>query len=228
MGFVVIGVVEISDGPTVGNNNVIISPVFAQDTNQELLVGAARLTFKAVVGTHHLFYFSFRHQGFEGGQIGFPQIALRDILGVETMPVPFRTAMYGVMLGTGMGFIIFSGTVALQAFYHGQSHERGQIRVFPVCFHTASPSRVTVDIDVRSPESQSFVTTPLAFTLEVMAFGTGFIGYNVEGFINSLIVEGGGKTYGLRKDGGLSGTCHSVQCFIPPVIRRYSEAFDSR
>ena len=142
------------------------------------------------------------------------------------MPVPFRTTVHGIVLGASMCLVIFPGTITLQAFHYGQSHQRGQIRVFTISFHAPSPTRITVYINIRSPKRQSFVTIPFTLTLKIMVFGTGFIRYDTEGFMNRLIIKSGGKSYRLRKNSCFPGACHSVQCFIPPVICRYSKAFN--
>ena len=144
------------------------------------------------------------------------------------MSVPFRTTVHGIMLCTGMCFIVFPGTTTLQTFYYCQPHQRSQIRVFSISFHTTSPTRITINVDIRSPKSQPFVTIPLAFALKVVILGTGFIRDDIKSFINSLIIESSGKPYCLWKNRCLAGACHSMQRFIPPVVCRYSEAFNSR
>ena len=142
------------------------------------------------------------------------------------MPVPFWATVHGIVLGTSMCLIIFSGAITLQTFHYGQSHQRCQIRVFSISFHASPPTRITVYIDIRSPKRQSFVTIPFTLTLKIMVFGTGFIRYDAESFMNCLIIKSGSKSYRLRKNCCFSGACHSVQCFIPPVICRYSKAFN--
>ena len=71
-------------------------------------IAATRLSIDTLVGTHHFGDVAFLHQCLEGGQVGFPQVALGQLLHVEGVAVPFRTAMHGEVLGTRQQFLVFA------------------------------------------------------------------------------------------------------------------------
>ena len=48
----------------------------------------------------------FLNEVFKCRQIGFPKITRVDVLGIETVTVPFRTGVYGIVLGAGMQLVI--------------------------------------------------------------------------------------------------------------------------
>ena len=121
--------------------------------HQQAVASATRISFQTIVGTHYFFYFSFLYQGFERNQISFMQVTWFYIFGIEFVPVPFRSRVNGKVLGASVYLIVFPVFVqALQAFYNIYAHNACQIRVFTVCFLTASPTRVTEYIDIRCPE----------------------------------------------------------------------------
>ena len=76
MGFVLTTVVEVVDGVAVGNNNTIIAPLVAQNVDEQTVAGAAGLTLETLIGAHHLAHITFLDQCLEGGQIGFPKVAI--------------------------------------------------------------------------------------------------------------------------------------------------------
>ena len=71
-------------------------------------IATARVTINALIGAHHLSHVSFLHQSLESGQIGFPEVALGQVLNVEGVTVPLRTAMHSKVLGTGQQLTIFA------------------------------------------------------------------------------------------------------------------------
>ena len=82
MGSVGALVVEVVHGPAVGHDNLVVTPLVAQDVDEELLAAAARLALKTVVGTHHLPH-PCVDKGLERGQIGFPKVARIDVTRIK-------------------------------------------------------------------------------------------------------------------------------------------------
>ena len=71
-------------------------------------ITTAGVTINTLIGTHHLSHVSFLYQSLEGRQIGFPEVALRQVLNVEGVTVPLWTAMHSKVLGTGQQLTIFA------------------------------------------------------------------------------------------------------------------------
>ena len=69
-------------------------------------ITATGVAVDALIGTHHLGHLSVLHQCLEGRQVGFPQVALGQVLDIEGVAVPLRTAMYGKVLGTGQKLLV--------------------------------------------------------------------------------------------------------------------------
>ena len=127
-------------------------------------LGATGLTVDALVGAHDFRHLTFLYQSLECGEIGFPEVSLGQILDIEGMAVPFRTAMNCEMFGAGEEFLVavtqlFTVVgIALQPSNYGESHLRGQVGILAVCLLTASPARVAEDIDIGSPKRQALIT----------------------------------------------------------------------
>ena len=152
VGLVLSLVIEVVDGIAVGEHDGVVAPFAAQDVNKQTVAGAAGLAFVAVVGAHHLAHVPFLHQGFESGKIGFPKVAHGhgSIVGVAQR---FRTAVYGVVLGAGVGLEVLV-VVALHAEHRLYAQDGVQVGVFAAGLLSASPARVTEDVDVGAPEGE--------------------------------------------------------------------------
>ena len=155
---------EVTDGSAVAGNQSLEAPFVAQDLLLIAALGTTSLSVDSLISTHHLSHLAFLYQCFEGRQIGLPKVTLGQILDVKGMAVPLRSAMYGKVLGAGQQLAVFADTQVftviantLQSTYYGQSHLRGQIGVFAIGLLSTSPSRITEDVDVRSPERQTLV-----------------------------------------------------------------------
>ena len=93
--------IEVIDGSAIGSYQSLESPFVTKNMTFISGIAAAWRSVNPLIGAHHLSHISILHQRFEGRQISLPQIPLWQILYIETVSVPFRTAMYGKMLGTG-------------------------------------------------------------------------------------------------------------------------------
>jgi hypothetical protein len=163
---------------------------------------------EAVVGAHNFLNPAFGNKGLEGREIGGMEVTRTD-RHVELMAVPFRAAMYGVMFGTGVSFIVLE-VVTLQAFDGSQPDALCEEGVFTVGFHGASPSRISQDVDIGCPESQTIVRRAIIVAQGKVIFGASFIADEGEGKKDSLLVESSVKGNSLRKNGGLSCPRHTV------------------
>ena len=92
---------EIAYGTAVAGDDAIEAPLLAQYLLLVAGLGAAGLSVDALVGAHHLGHLALLDEGLEGGQIGLPEVALREVLHIELMTVPLRAAMHGEVLGAG-------------------------------------------------------------------------------------------------------------------------------
>ena len=152
MCFMLSFVVEIVDGVAIGQHDTVKPPFASQDIYQQTVAGTTRNTFVTIVGTHHFAYIAFLYQCFEGRQIGFPQIA-HGYGGIVGVSQRFWPAMYGIVLGACMCLEIFV-VITLHTQYGLYTQYGIQVGVFSASFLAASPTGVTEDVYVRTPESQ--------------------------------------------------------------------------
>ena len=187
--------IKVVDGSAIRSNQSLESPFITKNLSFIPGIAATRRSVNPLIGAHHLSHISILHQRFEGRQISLPQITLWQILYIETVSVPFRTAMHGKMLGTGQELDVLGNLggsrsqnsrsrhrfavegLSLQTIHHGKSHPRSKIRVLAVGFLSTSPSWVTEYIDVRSPEAQTLVALNVAAFLRLLRLGSRLIAH---------------------------------------------------
>ena len=99
---------EVADGSAVAGDETLEAPFVAQDVTLVAGITTAGVTVYTLVGTHHLSHVTLLNQGFKGGQVGLPQVALRQLLHVEHVAVPLWAAMYGKVLCTSQQLFIFA------------------------------------------------------------------------------------------------------------------------
>ena len=92
---------EVADGAAVGGDQPVEAPFVAQDLLLVAGLGTAGLTVDTLIGAHDFGHLAFLHQGLEGRQVGLPEVALRQLLHIELVAVPLRTAVHGEVLGAG-------------------------------------------------------------------------------------------------------------------------------
>ena len=152
VGLVLAAVEEVVDGVAVGEYDGIVAPFVAQDVDEQTVAGAAGPALETLVGAHHLAHVGLLHKGLEGGEVGLPEVSVGG-LDVHRVAQGFRTAVYGVVLGTGVGLEV-ALVIALHA-EHGLYAEHGiHIGVFAASLLASSPAGVTEDVHVRTPEGE--------------------------------------------------------------------------
>ena len=160
-------------------------------------IATAGITIYALVGTHHLSHVTLLHQCLEGGQIGFPQVTLGQLLHVERVAVPLWSAMYGKVLRTSQQLFIFAFScllfavgivLPLQSVHHSQSHALRQVRVFTVRLLSASPAWVAEDVDVRCPERQALIALYASVLLRLLILGTCLVAGGRKHLVHQLVV----------------------------------------
>ena len=228
-------IIEIVDGVTVSKHDGIVTPLVAQDVDEQTVAGTTGLALKTLIGTHHLANIGFLDQCLEGRQIGLPQVTIGRFY-IHGMAQGLRTTVYGIVLGTGMGLEILV-VVALHTQYGLYSQHSIQIRILATCLLSTSPTRVTEDIDVRTPEGQLRIAWVVGHTLwhveqlgvvvvSTVPVGTGLVRYLREDIIYQLFAESSSQTNGLRID-GIATLAHTVTSLTPPVIRRNTQTVDA-
>ena len=100
---------EVADGAAVAGDKTLESPLVAQDLLLIACLRTAGLSVDALVGAHDLGHLALLDQRLEGWQVGLPEVALGQVLYIELMAVPFRTAMHGEVLGAGEELFIVGG-----------------------------------------------------------------------------------------------------------------------
>ena len=96
-----VGHPEIGNGTAVAYHHILESPLVAQNLLKQSGAAAAWLVIPTLVGAHHLAHLCLLHKVLECRHIGFPQVAWRHIVYIGMMTAPFRTAVYGIVLGAG-------------------------------------------------------------------------------------------------------------------------------
>ena len=178
---------KVPDGAAVARDESAEAPVLPQDLMFVAVLGAAGLAVDALIGAHHLSH-ALVDQCLEGRQIGFPEVALRQVLDVERMAVPLRTAMHGEVLGTGQQLAILGVLGPLQAAYDGRAHATGQEGVLAVGLLSASPPRVAEDVDIGCPERQAGILLQGAVAAGQRVLGARLVADSGEDLLDELVV----------------------------------------
>ena len=146
------------------------------------------LAVQPIVGTHHAMYLGLRHQCLESRQIGIPQI-VGIHLGVERMPVSFRSAMYRIVLGTSHCLQELR-VISFQTTYHRHPHLGRQIRIFAISFLPASPAWIPENIHIGCPIRQSPITCSGLSRLQVFVEQSpSFRRDHIGSFLQSRLIE---------------------------------------
>lgn len=140
---------EVADGAVVSHPEAIVAPLVAENALEEFVAAAAWTVIVTLVGAHHLAHVCVLNECLECRKIGLAQIAFAEIVDIEGVAFPFRSAVYGEMLRAGICLAVFRRVRTLQTAHHGGSHAAGQIGVFAICFLPAAPSRIAENIDIR-------------------------------------------------------------------------------
>ena len=238
--------IEIVNSSAIGSNQSLESPFFSENLALKLGVGTARSTIYTLIGTHHLSHMSILYQRLEGREISLPQITGWQILQIEDVAIPLRTAMHGKMLGTSQCLDILGSLrlirsqntrsrqrlaverLSLQAIHHSKSHTCGEIRIFAISLLSASPSRITEDIDIRSPEAQTLISLYITRLLRHLRLGSRLIAYGSKHLIEQGIIPGRSHVHGDRENRGISVACHAMQRLVPPLKLRDTQSGDGR
>ena len=227
-------VIEVVDGIAVSQHDGIVAPLVAQDIDEQTVAGATGLALKTLVGTHHLADVGFLDQSLEGRQIGLPQVTVRGLY-VHRVAQGLWSAVYGIVLGTGVGLEIL-GVVALHAQDSLDTEDGIQIGVLATRLLTASPTWITEDIDIRTPKGQFWIARIIGDTLgDVKQFrvvvvgtipvGTGLVADLREDIVHQLSIEGSSQANGLRID-GIATLTYTMTGLAPPVVRWDTETVD--
>ena len=147
--------VKVTDSTTVTHNEIFETPFVAKNLLEQTVTAAAGVIVESLIGTHHLSDLSILYQRLEGWHVGLPEVAYGNVCEVGGMAGVFRTTMYGIVLGTGPEFAILGILRPLQSTYHLGAHYTCQVGIFTVSLLSTSPTRVTEDVDIRSPYRQA-------------------------------------------------------------------------
>ena len=141
------------------------------------------------------------------------------------------SAVYGIVLGTGMGLVI-GLAIQRDGFLHTQHRlhtQHGvQIGVLTARLLSASPTRVTEDVDVRTPKGQFRIARIVGHALRhvkqlgvvvvgAVPVGTSLVADLREDVVDQLCIEGSSQSNGLGID-GIASLTHTVTGLAPPVV----------
>ena len=71
--------------------------------------------------------------------------------------------------------------VSLKSLHCSYAHNRREVRIFSIGLLSAAPSRISEDIDVRSPEGQSVILLVQSLAYGIVILGTCLIRHICEG-----------------------------------------------
>ena len=154
---------EVVHSPAVSHYKTVEAPLLSEDLDKKLVTSAARLAFICIVRAHNLLYISSFHKTLESIEICLVEITPRYFLDIEHMALILRTAMDREMLQTCMELVILLIRIALEAVHNGASHHCGQIWILSICLLAASPTWVTENVDVRSPDGKTMIAANAFF-----------------------------------------------------------------
>ena len=212
----VVGLVEVADGPAVGDHVTAESPLPAKQV-EEPLVGASGLPQNRVVRAHDGVGVAVDNGGAEGRRVRIVEIVEGD-RNIEAVAEDLGAGVHGVMFGRADGFQIV-WVVALQAGNESKGKMAGEERVFAVGFLPTAPARIAEDVDVGRPEGETVIAAGVVVGDGVVVFGARFGGNDVGDGVDEIGVPGGAEADGLRKDSGVTGAGDTVESFVPPVVR---------
>ena len=116
----------------------------------------------------------------------------------------------------------------MQAVDEGGAEGGGEEGVFAVGLLAASPTRIAEDIDVGRPDGETEVDGVNVVAVGLVVLGAGLDGDDFPDFSNQRPVEGCCIANGLGEERGEAGAGDAVEAFVPPVVRRNTEAGNSR
>ena len=222
--------IEIGNGTTVAHNQILKAPLVTQNLLQQTIRTTTRVIIQSLIGTHHLTYITLGNQILKGRHIRFPEITDRHIRQVGRMTSIFRTAMYGVVLGTSPQFAILRSLRTLQTTYHGITHDRSQIRIFAIGLLSPAPSWVTEDVHIRSPYRQTAHLHILATEViqSMVVLSTELRRSNIKALIKQVGIKRRSHCHGLWEHGDVSHVSCSMQRLAPPEELLDTQTGDSR
>ena len=215
-GPMVVGI-EVFDAVAVGGNDAFKTPFLAQQGIYQVIIDGAGLAPEGVVGGHYFLDIGLGDQVLEGGEVCFVKVTFRAG-GVEGMTQGFRSRMYRKMLGTGVGLQHLVAGVSLQAADHGHTQPAGQVRVFPIGLHAASPARVAEQVDVGRPEGKPLVDVRVSFHFGQAVLDARLIAHGSKDLIDKRFIERCRHPDGLREHCRTAVAGHPVQGLVPPVV----------
>jgi hypothetical protein len=144
------------------------------------------------------------------------------------MALILRTAMDREMLQTCMELVILLVRIALEAVNNGTAHHCGQIWIFSVCLLAASPTWVTEDVDVRSPDGKTMITAHAFFITSDAELDSLLGRSDVEHLFEKFIIPASRHSDSLRKHSRETVTCRTMKSFVPPIVLADAELRDLR
>ena len=143
--------VEIADGTTVADDEVLETPIVAEDSLQQASGTATGIIVETLVGAHHFAHLGILYQSFESGHVGLPEIAHGHVGEIGGVAGVLRTAVHGIVLGTSPEFAVSGILRPLQSLDHLHAHDTRQIGILAIGLLTTSPAGITEDVHVGRP-----------------------------------------------------------------------------
>lgn len=193
----VMGGVETVDGSEIGKDKALEAPLLAEDGFEEVWVVGHGNAVDFVVCGHDAHDVTLADGSSEGREHDHAELALAHIYR-GSIGACLGRAVGGEVLGFCDDGVVGIEAVALGALYIGEAELCGEIGVFAVGFHDASPARVAGEVDDRRED-------------HIDAGGAGLGRDGGSGLAEESSVPGGGEAEGRGKDGS---SIESVQAFF--------------
>ena len=136
-----------------------------------------------------------------------------------------RSAVNGVMFGSCDRFQVFR-IAALKPFDEIDGHASGEEGILAIGLLSTTPARISENIDIWSPESESGIDAANIVARKKVVFGACLIADGIPYTKHQILIKCSRKSYCLGENSCLASSGNTMQTLIPPIVSRDSQSFD--
>ncbi len=217
---------HVGDRRAIRSHIAVEAPVLAQNRLQQRGVRARRLTINRVIRAHHAACLRLHNGRAKCRQIRVFEIVWRRI-DIGRMPCTLRSRVHRIMLRRCNRLVIVR-IIPLQSLDKVDSEAAGKERIFAIRLLTATPARVTEDIDVGRPDIKSEINTMDALAQCFTIFRASLRADRRRHITHQRHVPHCCEANRLWEHRRIAGARNAVQSLAPPIVRRHSQSRDRR